>query len=366
MSKDFESLARTLGAGNQVDPVHYIRAMEQKKDLTAFTHDDWREFLASPKSERFVTILFALRNHLSDLALLLLFSDILPPEWETHYGDTLFPLSNASACAQMLAKFRKRLVDPLVDVLGMNRGSAVEELMKISRLKLDVQSDYRDFYDSVDTDKHATSVAFKRFSYEELDRQRLRLLLNQHFRKRHLRFFRLSDFEASHVNGEDWWWVYSDERRRRETDFTPVRREELFSGRYKPEQWCSPLPTSIATGAGVWRTLILVGHLSWIITHSPSRQATVNVRSVSKEDKELGLISPVLCIKIFEPLQKGGLWVVCDVMRRPILESVVVADGLDKLGFFVQQRERCQNAVALFLYLYGKEVLHQNEALKAD
>jgi hypothetical protein len=146
VTTNFKSLAWNLGSDLAIDPVHYLQRMGEFRPLCQWGCKHWLEFFSNPKSERFLAILFALRNHLRDLPLLLFFNDYFA-DWENRFGDGLFPISLGSPCPDLLAKKRATWVRPISELLSSKQSVAVEALQSIAELKLDLYSDYVDFYD---------------------------------------------------------------------------------------------------------------------------------------------------------------------------------------------------------------------------
>jgi hypothetical protein len=303
---NLKSLAWNLGSGLAIDSVHYLQRLGEYRPLTQWSSKHWSDFLSSPKSERLLAILFALRNHLRDLPLLLFFND---------FGEGLYPISLGSPCADIMARRRSSWKGAISETLSSKQSVSAEALQGIAELKLDLHSDYVDFYDPPGLVRGESGVGFNRLKEDELDRLQVELLFREYFPDNAMRFYPVQTALKQFGDRDQGWWVYQNPKLRSPGDYHPLRTSDLFKLDV-PGRWCSPLADKMINGDGVWKTLISIGHLSWFVLHDPDGRDSVRMRVSDLDDYHLGLVSPVLVLRMFQPFGEDGSYLICDATRR--------------------------------------------------
>jgi hypothetical protein len=356
VTTNFKSLAWNLGSDLAIDPVHYIQRLGEFRPLCHWGCKHWLEFFSNPKSERFLVILFALRNHLRDLPLLLFFNDYFA-DWERRFGDGLFPVSLGSPCPDLLAKKRATWARPISELLSSKQSVAVEALQSIAELKLDLHSDYVDFYDPPALSKGESGVEFNRLKEDELDRLQVDLLFREYFPDNCMRFYRVQTALAKFGDRDQAWWVYNNPKLRNPGDYLPLRTSDLFKLDVQ-EHWCSPIAEKVIKGQGVWKTMITIGHLSWLVLHDPHGRDSIRMRVSDPDDYHLGLVSPVLVLRMFQPFGGDGSYLICDATRREPLVT--------EYPWLRKESRLCRNSIALFIHTYRAAIESVNQGLQAN
>jgi hypothetical protein len=357
VTTNLKSLAFNLGSGLAIDPVHYLQRLGEYRPLPQWSCKHWSDFFSSPKSERFLAILFALRNQLRDLPLLLFFDDFFG-DWEDSFGEGLYPISLGSPCADIMARRRSSWKGAISDTLGSKQSVCAEALQVIAELKLDLHSDYVDFYDPPGLVRGESGVEFNRLKEDELDRLQVELLFREYFPGNAMRFYPVQTALKQFGDRDQGWWVYQNPKLRNPGDYLPLRTSDLFK-LDGPGRWCSPLADKMINGDGVWKTLISIGHLSWLVLHDPDGgRDSVRMRVSGLDDYRLGLVSPVLVLKMFQPFGEDGSYLICDATRREPLVT--------EHPWLRTESRLCRNAITLFLHAYGADIDRVNEEIKAN
>jgi hypothetical protein len=354
VTANFKSLACNLGSGLAIDAVHYLRGLEEVRPLTQWSCEHWLAFFSSPKSERFLAILFAIRNYLRDLPLLLFFQDHFP-DWDNRFGSGLYPISVGSPCADLMARKRSVWAGPICEVLSSKKSVATEGLRTVSALKLRVESDYVDFYDVPTVSTAEAGVVFERWKADELDRLEVDLFFRESFPDKRMPFYSVQSALNQFAGRDQGWWVYKYPKVRHPDDYRAVRTSDLLKSAVR-ESWCSPLEDRVLNGDGMWKTLVLIGHLSWFVSHDAQGRDTVRMRVSDLDDYQLGLVSPVLVLRMFQPFGGDGSHLICDATRREPL--------LPEYALLSKQSQLCRNSIALSLHTYGADIESKNKRLK--
>ena len=82
------------------------------------------------------------------------------------------------------------------------------------------------------------------------------------------------------------------------------------------------------------------------------------MRVSDPDDYHVGLVSPVLVLRMFQPFGGDGSYLICDATRREPLVT--------EYPWLRKESRLCRNSIALFIHTYGTAIESVNEGLQAN
>jgi|SRR6516225_315149 len=292
-----------------LDPIGFLRELQAgRRELSQFSRPDWHWLLHSKQCERFVALLFVLREYLRNLDLILFFSDYFP-DFEGIYGIQGFALTPGCRVLARIRATRANWLRPLEELLDRASPEIGAQLQRISELALKVESDFEEFYDL--EARCSNGVGYRRFSRDEFSRQELAALFAQSIKRGCLSIMPVRNALRFTGQQQQWFFLYHDARLRREADFEPVPRSVLASA--KDGAFCSPIPDAVANGHGNWIYFLFFGHLCYEARVLATQKIVVRSRAPRAAEFFFTRSSPFVVLQLFQPNEGEAL--LCDVRR---------------------------------------------------